>query len=442
MMLTLFLLLAAGVVSQVVAGYLRVPRMLVLLAAGALLGPSVLAAIEVPLDSVGAQLLLTLGVSVILFHGGLQLSVRVLDRVAVGLGMLVVPGVLVTAVITGLVAAAVFDLPFSSGLLMGAALSPTDPAILIPLFERIRVRPKISQTVIAESALNDVTGAVVALAIAGVVLTGGVSFTETLEEFLVDLGISTALGIAFGIVLCIAVSTRRFGLSRDSAAIVAMAVVAGAYFSIDFAGGSGYLGAFLAGLILANNDRLRLTMHRHHEQEMRSFIAVVTDVMVMLVFLTVGANLPWSEMASHFGPALAVVATLILLARPLTVLACLLPDRRGRWSREEYVFLAWTRETGVMPAALVGIIVGLGVPHADLVVTTVALAILTTLAVQSTTKSWLARRLHLVDAPTVPPTVSSAHERPATAGFALSTAGPGSGDSPRPGRSRQFGSST
>ena len=156
-------------------------------------------------------------------------------------------------------------------------------------------------------------------------------------------------------------------------------------------------------------------MHRHHEQEMRSFIAIVTDVMVMLVFLTVGANLPWSEMANHFGPALAVVATLILLARPLTVIACLLPDRRGCWSREEFVFLAWTRETGVMPAALVGIIVGLGVPNADFVVTTVALAIITTLAVQSTTKSWLARRLHLVEAPTAPHAVPPAHERPATA---------------------------
>ena len=83
----------------------------------------------------------------------------------------------------------------------------------------------------------------------------------------------------------------------------------------------------------------------------------------------------------------------MFVARPLAVLVCLLPDRRGRWTREEIVFLAWTRETGVVPAALAGIVVGLHVPHAELVVTTVALAIVVTLALQATTKRWLARRL-------------------------------------------------
>jgi cell volume regulation protein A len=117
----------------------------------------------------------------------------------------------------------------------------------------------------------------------------------------------------------------------------------------------------------------------------------------MFVFITLGANLPWRDIQSEFGPALLVVGALILLARPLTVLACLIPDRRGSWSREELVFLAWTRETGVVPAALAGIMVGLHVPDANLIVITVALAIIVTLAVQSTTKRWLAHRLRLVD---------------------------------------------
>ncbi|MGH3030703.1 MAG: cation:proton antiporter, partial [Gaiellaceae bacterium] len=66
----LAILLAAGVVAELVAGLLRLPRMVVL-GAGVLLGPEVLAVLELPLESVGVQLLLTLGVSFILFHGGL-----------------------------------------------------------------------------------------------------------------------------------------------------------------------------------------------------------------------------------------------------------------------------------------------------------------------------------------------------------------------------------
>ena len=126
--------------------------MLVLLLGGTLLGPSVLDAIDVPLNSTGAELLLTLGVSFILFFGGLQLSVGVFSRVAVGLGLLAVPGVLITAFVAGTVAYAVFDIPLSAGLLIGAVVAPTDPAILIPLFERIGIRQKIEQTAIAESA--------------------------------------------------------------------------------------------------------------------------------------------------------------------------------------------------------------------------------------------------------------------------------------------------
>ncbi len=413
--LAVAIMLGAGLVCQLAADLLGIPRMLVLLAAGALLGPSVSGAIDVQLGSIGAQLVLTLGVSFILFHGGLQLSTRVLGQVAVGLGLLVVPGVILTAVVTGLVAAAVFHLSFMSGLLIGAVLAPTDPAILIPLFERLQLRPKVSQTIIAESALNDPTGAVLALAVAGVVLSGQASLTAPLQEFVVDLVISTAIGVVFGVVLSAAVSSRRAGIWRESSAIAVMAVISAGYFSIDSAGGSGYLGAFLAGLIVGNMEQLGLAMHSHHERDMRIFVATVADVMVMFVFITLGANLPWSAIADNLGPALAVIATLILLARPLTVLACLLPDRRGRWSQEEVVFLSWTRETGVVPAALAGIMVGLHVPHSEIIVTTVALAIIVTLAVQSTTKRWLARRLRLIDS-VVPPTPPYSPERGAPAG--------------------------
>jgi cell volume regulation protein A len=394
--LTLTLMLGAGLAARLAADLLRLPQMLLLLGADVLLGPSVSGAIDVPLDSMGAQLILTLGVSFILFHGGLQLSVAVLGRVVVGLLLLAIPGVVLTAVVTGSAAALAFGLPLTTGLLVGAALAPTDPAILVPLFQRLRLRPKVSQTIIAESALNDPTGAVLALAFAGVVLSGKASLTTPMVDFLRDLSISTGMGVVFGIVLSAAVSSHRAGIWRESAAIAVIAVVAGSYFSIDTAGGSGYLGAFLAGLIVANMDRLGLAMHSHHEREVRILVALIADIMVLLVFITLGANLPWGTIVHHLGPALAVLAVLIVVARPLTVLLCLLADRRGGWSRGEIVFLAWTRETGVVPAAVAGLVVSMGVPHSELVVTTVALAIVVTLAVQTTTKRWLAHRLGLV----------------------------------------------
>jgi cell volume regulation protein A len=128
-------------------------------------------------------------------------------------------------------------------------------------------------------------------------------------------------------------------------------------------------------------------------------VEAVMDVVVILVFVILGANLPFDELRDHALPAIAVVATLMLVARPLVVLACVLPDRRGRWTREEIFFLAWTRETGVVSAALAGVLVAKGVPHAELVVVVVAVAVVATLLLQTTTKPWLASRLGLLEPP-------------------------------------------
>jgi potassium/hydrogen antiporter len=397
--LTLSLVLVAALVARFLASFLRVPEILVLAAMGALFGPSVLDVVDAPLDSIGAQLLFTLGVSMILFYGGLNLSLPLLRSVWVGLGMLVVPGVFLTAAITGVAAYLVFDLPFEAALLVGAVLAPTDPAILIPLFLRSRLRPKVAQTVIAESAFNDPTGAVLALALAGVLLSGEGSLADPALDFVVDLGISTVIGIVAGVLLSAAISSHRSGIWRESSALAVLTAVTISYFSLDTAGGSGYLGAFLAGLIVGNMEHLGLAMHSEHEREMRAFAFNMADLVTLFVFVVLGANIPFQDLGANFLPALAVLAVLMLIARPLTVFACTLLDRRAAWTVRERVFLCWTRETGVVPAALVGVLAGLGVPHTDVYASVVALAIVMTLLLQALPAGWLADRLGLLERP-------------------------------------------
>jgi cell volume regulation protein A len=401
--LTLSILLGAALAARFIASLIPVPEILVLVAVGALFGNSALDVIDVPLDSLGAQLLFTLGVSLILFYGGLNLSLPVLRRVWVGLGLLVVPGVVLTALITGVTAHAVFDIPWSAALLMGAVLSPTDPAILIPLFIRSRLRPKVAQTVVAESAFNDPTGAALALAMAGVLLSGESSFADPAGDFLVDLLISTLIGAVAGIGLAAVISSHRPGIWRESSALAVLTVVTISFFSLDSAGGSGYLGAFLAGLIVGNMEHLGLAMHSQHEREMRDFATNMADLVTLFVFVVLGANLPFAELGDNLLPSLAVLATLMLVARPITVLACALPDRGARWTPRELAFLCWTRETGVVPAALVGVLAGLGVPNGEIYASVVALAILLTLVLQALPARWLAGRLGLLDGKQVLP---------------------------------------
>jgi cell volume regulation protein A len=400
--LTVGLLLAAGLAARVFADLLRVPEIVLLIAFGAALGPSAVDVIDVPLDSIGAQLLFTFGVSSILFYGGLSLSIGVLRGVSLSLGLLAVPGVVLTALVTGATAALAFGLPFEQGLLIGAVLSPTDPAILIPLFVASRLRLRVAQTVIAESAFNDPTGAVLALAVAGALLSGNGGIGAPAWDFLGELAMSTVVGVLAGVLLSATISSHRAGILRDSAPIAVLAVVAVSYVSLDFAGGSGYLGAFLAGLIVGNMELLGLAMHSHHEEELKIASRTLAEVVTIFVFLVVGASLPFDTLADHWAPSLAVVLVLLLVARPLTVLACTLPDRRARWTRNELAFLCWTRETGVVPAALVGVLAGLGVPDVDRLAGVVALAIVATLLLQATPAPWLARRLGLLEPVSAP----------------------------------------
>ena len=99
-LLTLSLLLGGALAARFLASLIRAPEILLLVLFGALLGPSALDVVDVPFDSIGAQLMFTLGVSLILFYGGLNLSLDVLQRVWIGLGMLVIPGVIMTALVT------------------------------------------------------------------------------------------------------------------------------------------------------------------------------------------------------------------------------------------------------------------------------------------------------------------------------------------------------
>jgi cell volume regulation protein A len=397
------LILGAGLVAQLVATFLRFPEMIVLVAVGALIGPSVLGIVENPLNGVGAQLIFTVGVAMILFYGGVGISLRVISRTAVGLGLLVLPGIFITALVVAVVVAPIFGVSLLVAFMIGAVLAPTDPAILIPLFERLGLRPKVSQTVIAESAFNDVIGPVLLLTLVEVVEARHFSVSEPVFEFLMELALGGIVGIGAGLLLAYAVaSTARAGIWDESPGVAILAVVAFVYFSSETLGGSAYLAAFVMGLIVGNMDEFKLGQHEESERMLESFVGQVAEIAVLLVFVTLGINLPFDALSKYFFGGLLVMAVFIFVARPVTVVACLLPDRRGEWTRNEILFLSWCRYTGVIPAAVASILLARGVEGAEIAVSLVALAVCTTLLLQATTAGYVARRLDLLEEPETP----------------------------------------
>jgi cell volume regulation protein A len=87
----------------------------------------------------------------------------------------------------------------------------------------------------------------------------------------------------------------------------------------------------------------------------------------------------------------------MLVARPVTVFSCALPDWRARWSFNEMLLMCWTRETGVIPAALAGLLLGMQAPGAQMIASVTFIAILMTILIQVPTTKWLASKLKLLD---------------------------------------------
>jgi potassium/hydrogen antiporter len=121
-------------------------------------------------------------------------------------------------------------------------------------------------------------------------------------------------------------------------------------------------------------------------------------IMRLFIFILLGAQVDFSLMSRYWFGGVAVVTVLMLVARPATVFLCALPDRRARWSIKEMLFLCWTRETGVIPGALAGLLLGMKAPGADVIASVTFIAILMTILIQAPTTPWLAKRLGLLQA--------------------------------------------
>jgi cell volume regulation protein A len=121
--------------------------------------------------------------------------------------------------------------------------------------------------------------------------------------------------------------------------------------------------------------------------------------MRLFIFILLGAQVDFGLMSQHIVGGVIVVTILMLVARPATVFLCALPDRRARWSVNEMVFMCWTRETGVIPAALAGLLLGMKAPGAPMIASVTFIAILMTILVQAPTTKWLGRRLSLLETP-------------------------------------------
>lgn len=393
------IILAAGSLSGIVARKFKAPDVVPFLLAGILLGPEVAGVLDVRAESTFNQVILIFGSCYILFDGGASLKLSVLKEVWITILTISTVGVLITAVITGLAAAQLLGVPLLTALLLGAAISSTDPASLVPIFKEVRIRERVAQTVVSESAFNDATSAIVTFILLGIILgTGGAC---SLEKVAIDLIASALIGVVAGAVLgylaMLLIAHEKFGFLMEYTPLVTLMAVVAAYLSAVTLNASGFMAVFVFGIILGNKRTFGFRLGREERERLADFVGTTSLIMRMFIFILLGSQVSFLLVGRYLGRGVLLVLLFIFIIRPITVFVCALPDRRAKWSLRELLFMCWTRETGVIPGALAGILLGMKVPGAEVIASVTFLAIIITILLQATTTRWLAGKLGLLE---------------------------------------------
>jgi cell volume regulation protein A len=392
------LILAIGTITGLLAQKINIPDVAAFPIVGMVIGPQGLGLINIQPDSALNQIILLFGASYILFDGGASLRFKILKQVWITIVVIATVGVVITAAVTSVAAYYVLGVPLITALLLGATLASTDPATLVPIFQQVPIRDRVAQTVVSESALNDATGAIITFGVLTVAMGAGeFSLGSSLLGLLNQLIVGIVAGATLGYLAALLIAHERWGFLAEYAPVVTVMAVIGAYFAADGLQASGFTAVFVFGIVLGNQSSFGFKMGAGDAQKLEEYVSTTAFIMRLFIFILLGAQVDFTLMGHYLVGGIIVVAIFMLVARPATVFVCALPDRRARWSFNEMLFMCWTRETGVIPAALAGLLLGMKAPGAQMIASVTFIAVLMTILIQAPTTKWLAKKLKLLE---------------------------------------------
>jgi cell volume regulation protein A len=392
------LILGIGTVAALLAQKIRIPDVAVFLVVGIAIGPQALGLVDIKAESALNQIILLFGASYILFDGGASLRLHVLKQVWITIVVIATLGLLITTAITGIAAHYILGVPPIVALLLGATLASTDPATLVPIFRQLRIRDRVAQTVMSESAFNDAMAAIVTFSVLAVAMgSGEFSLIHSIFDLLRQAVIGIVAGVVLGYLAALLIAHEKWAFLAEYAPVITVAAVIAAYFSADGLDASGFMAVFVFGIMLGNKESFGFRMEPGEAQKLEEYVLTTSFILRLFIFILLGSQVDFGLIGQYWLGGIAVVAVLVLIARPATVFLCAWPDRRARWSFREMLFMCWTRETGVIPAALAGLLSGLKAPGAPVIASVTFIAILMTILIQAPTTEWLGRKLGLLE---------------------------------------------
>ena len=321
---------------------------------------------------------------VILFDGGMRVGWNRFRDSAVPIVSLGLLGTFATAGLMTIAAHYLLDFSWETAGLLGAALAPTDPAVMFSVFGRKEIGGRTGTILEGESGANDPVGIALMLAAVSLAKSDSTSVLHAVGEFCLQLGLGVVFGVVGAYVLMLVV--RRIVLPNPALYPLRTLAFAGVIYGVaTVAHGSGFLAVYIAGILIGDAD---IPAKRGIERFQTSLASLAEIVVFVALGLTVdltalGQNNRWLD-----GLILAFI--LVLVVRPLAVGPLLVPARLASGER---LFVMWSGLKGAVPILLASFAVLGGVHDAERIYGIVFVVVAFSVLLQGASVPYAAARL-------------------------------------------------
>jgi NhaP-type Na+/H+ or K+/H+ antiporter len=321
-------------VSSLLSGLIErtgVPQVAIFLLLGLVLGPAGLNLVNLTLQSPTLQWIATLALVLVLFTDAIAMDFSQFRRPRRVLLVILIPATLIPALLIGLLARFLLGLDWLPSAILGAALASTDPVMLRTLIRRSSIPAVVREALRLEGGINDVVLLpVIVLSILALTARGGALEIgqHAVGLFLLGPGLGALIG--FVAITLLEQVRKRVGVRRDYESLYALGVAFTAYAAAESVGGSGFLAAFAAGVVIAQLDVELCDCFLDFGQ-------ATAEMFLLFTFVAFGAWLIWSGFGVADGRTI-LFALLALAMRTLVLLPMLAREKIAPRNRR---IIAW-----------------------------------------------------------------------------------------------------
>ncbi|MFL5468608.1 MAG: cation:proton antiporter [Gemmatimonadaceae bacterium] len=381
--------LLSGVIER--SGF---PLVAIFLLLGAALGPLGLRIADVGFHSPALHALAMLGLALLLFSDAVTLDTKQLRPRSFLIWRLIGPGTLVPATITALVAWSLLGFSGPSAAILGAALASTDPVLLRTVL-RSKALPDVPRIALRlETGMNDVV--LLPIVIISMLLLPRTQSATTLtmvgesevgRSLLGLFALGPGLGALVGWVGISALGSirARTGVRRDYESLYALGLAFTSFALAEAAGGSGFVAAFVAGLVVAAKDVELCDCFLEYGE-------ATAEMLLLLTFVALGTTLMWTGLGA-LNWRVILFAVIALFARPVVLYPMLaglnlnVRDRR---------LISAFGPRGLSSLLLALLPVFAGIPNAEQIFTATTVVVLLSIVVHGGGTAFFLRRSHVL----------------------------------------------